>query len=517
MPANHDPRFHAADDPLLAREYLRVSQDRSGIQRSPNEQHDDMAALAERRGWKLDPRQYRDPDRSASRYARKEREGFTALMEDLESGAFDADLLAMWESSRGTRKTSEMIELAELCAKRGVRIWVYTHDRIYDPQNSRDRRSLREDASDSEYESDKNSARALRSARANAYDGRPHGKNLYGYKRVYDDVTKRLVKVKKHRAQAAIVKEAANRVLAGESFYAIAADFNKRGIEPRRPKRSEKTKDKGWTAVAVKQMLTMPAYAGLRQHQGEILDKVEVTWKPIIKPEKWHKLQAVMQSRGRRRTNDWPAAHLLSGIAICGVCGAGMIVGKQNAGRKQYDEDGALLPRKTYTTYVCRGTPGKTGFHVAMREAHLDLAVSEAVFARLGMPDFLARINQAEGHVDDERAELLETIRKHREYLDQVRERASEEMNLTLLFDQEARVKPKIDAAQQKLEALAATDPLVVRLADSDDIEATWKTFSLPEQRQVVRNLVVVEIDRVSPEDKGKKGLNLERLRFTWL
>ncbi|MBQ3358480.1 MAG: hypothetical protein IJG47_06210 [Microbacterium sp.] len=55
---------------------------------------------------------------------------------------------------------------------RGVRIWVTTHNRLYDPTNARDRRSLLEDAVDAEYESDKTSERRKRSAKAAAEAGR---------------------------------------------------------------------------------------------------------------------------------------------------------------------------------------------------------------------------------------------------------------------------------------------------------------------------------------------------------
>src|SRR5699024_12608606 len=56
---------------------------------------------------------------------------------------------------------------------------------LYDPSRGRDRRSLHEDAVDSEYETDKMSDRIRRAVNASAKEGRPHGKNLYGYRRTY--------------------------------------------------------------------------------------------------------------------------------------------------------------------------------------------------------------------------------------------------------------------------------------------------------------------------------------------
>ncbi len=485
------------------------------MQRSPNEQHDDMVRAASRKGWTVHPKAYRDPDRSASRYARKEREGFADLMDDLQAGRFDADLLAIWESSRGTRKTSEMIELAERCAEQNVKIWVQTHERIYDPKNARDRRSLREDASDSEYESDKTSERMRRAMKANAAVGRPHGKHIYGYQRIYDPVTRVLLRIEEHPEHGAVVREAAQRILAGETYYAVAKSFNERGLEPRRPTR--KRDGIGWTPAAVKQMLTMPAYAGLRQHQGEILPDVQTVWEPIIEPETWHKLQAVMSGRGTRRENNWPVAHLLGGVARCGVCGAKMRVGKQNAGSMQFDpETGEKLPRQHYMTYVCSGVPGKTGFHVAMKEEHLDLLATEVVLAWISRPDFLARLGQQDGSVDEERAALLEQIRKEREWLDQVRKQAQKEKNLTVLFDQERRSNPIIEAAQRRLESLARTDPLVIQLAGAPDVEARWRELDLVTQRRIIQLVVQPRVLPVGSGKKGKKGIDRDRVEWVW-
>lgn len=112
------------------------------------------------------------------------------------------------------------MNLVDLCKERKVQIWVTTHGRLYDPKNAQDRRSLLEGAVDAEYESDKTYERLLRSVRAAAECGSPHGKNLYGYVRGYDPQTRRLLRIEEHPEQAAVVREAARRILAGDSFRA---------------------------------------------------------------------------------------------------------------------------------------------------------------------------------------------------------------------------------------------------------------------------------------------------------
>jgi site-specific DNA recombinase len=503
---------------LLVREYLRVSQDRSGVGKSPDQQHEEMSAGATVRRWKLHPDPYRDDNRSASRYATKPRESFLDLMRDLEAGTFGADVLGIWESSRGSRRTSEWLELIDLCKDRGVLIWVLTHNRVYDPSNARDRRTLREDASDAEYESDKTSERLLRDVRYNAEQGRPHGKQIYGYLRIYDQQTRRLIEVVEHPEQAPIVKEAARRVVAGESFYAIAKDFNARGIPPRRKAYREQRKDLGWTSAAIKQMLVMPAYAGKRQHRGEIIG--DAIWPPLIEPATWEKLQVVIDGRSEQSSNDWPARHLLAGIAVCGVCGAGTRVGKQNAGKKRFDEDGSPIAREHYNTYICIGTPGKTGFHVAMKEQHLDRIVVDVVLARLERPDFLARLGQADDNVDAERQALIDEIDGHQKWLEEVHAEAERRRDLQYLTRQEDLVLPKIKAAQARLESLAGVDPVILELAKSGRVRQHWaareKAGDYAWRRHVIRELVVPLIMRVPQESIGRRGLNRERVKFRW-
>lgn len=503
----------------MVREYLRVSQDRSGIGKSPDQQHGEMAAEASRRGWLLHASAYRDDNRSASRYARKTREGFLGLMSDLQTGQFGAQILGIWESSRGSRKTSEWLELIDLCKDLGVHIWVLTHNRVYDPNNARDRRSLREDASDAEYESDKTSERLLRDVRANAEKGRPHGKNIYGYQRIYDMTTRGLLEVVEHPEQGPIVKEAAARVLAGETFYAIAKDYNRRGIPPRRAAFKAKREQLGWTAPAIKQMLTMPAYAGKRQHQGEIIG--DAVWPPLIEPATWGKLQAIMSPAHRKRTNDWPAVHLLTGIAVCGVCGVGTRVGKQNAGRVQYDKQGKALRRKFYNTYLCSGTPGKTGFHVAIKEEFLDKIVVDVLLARLELPDFLARLGQKDNMVDVERQALLDEIEGHRGWLEQVHEEAERRRDLRYLNKQEDLVLPKIAAAQAMLDSMAGADPLVLELVKSGRIRQSWQERRDADDfgwmRHVIRAVMVPKVMQVGRGSRGHKGINPDRVDFEWL
>src|SRR6218665_3296769 len=93
---------------LTVREYLRVSKDDRRTGKSPDQQHNENLLAFKGKVFTLPPAQpYRDVARSGSRYARTTREDFEQLVRDLENDVFGAGVLALWESSRGSRKVSE--------------------------------------------------------------------------------------------------------------------------------------------------------------------------------------------------------------------------------------------------------------------------------------------------------------------------------------------------------------------------------------------------------------------------
>lgn len=278
-------------------------------------------------------------------------------------------------------------------------------------------------------------------------------------------------------------------------------------------------------------MLTMPVYAGKRTHHGEIV--ADGTWPPLIDYEEWQKLQSLIDRPERRREpREWAVKYLLTGIAVCDICGAGTRVGKQRRGRARTPEAAAAMKASCtcanaddgidacpahYRTYVCTGVPGKGGFHVAMKVAHLDQIVTELVIARLERPDFLALIgDQNPDAVDEERRALLDEIAGYREYLDQVRAQAAERKRMDLLFDQEERIQPKIDTAQERLERLSEIDPMVARLAGEGDIRAGFAGLTLVEKRRVISAVVTPRIQRVGRGWTGRTGPNPDRVIPVW-
>src|SRR3954452_4456617 len=60
--------------------------------------------------------------------------------------------------------------------------------------------------------------------------------------------------------------------------------------------------------------------AGLRGHRGEVVG--DGAWEPILDRGRFEQLRAGLSDPARKTSSGTAAAHLLSGIARCGVCGA---------------------------------------------------------------------------------------------------------------------------------------------------------------------------------------------------
>lgn len=101
--------------------------------------------------------------------------------------------------------------------------------------------------------------------------------------------------------EAEIIREMADRVLAGEGFNEIARDLNRRGVKTTRGAQGR--------AATIVGILRAPRLAGLRVHKGQIASKG--SWEPILSEE----LSAVLRARlgpGRSQgTRGGPRKHML--------------------------------------------------------------------------------------------------------------------------------------------------------------------------------------------------------------
>lgn len=458
------------------REYLRVSVDRSGRQRSTTEQHDDNERASREHGFRIGGVPYLDTG-SASRYARKSRDDFDQLMADLAAGRFGADLLVLWESSRGSRQVGEWVELIDCLERRGVRVFVTTHSRFYDPANPRDRRSLLEDAVDSEYESGKTSERARRSAAANAAAGKPHGRVPFGYRRRYDELTRRFIAQEAHPVEAPLVRELFDRIERGHSLRAISREWEARGIR----------NDSGtpFSGVHLRSLALNIAYAGKRIHDpgrksgtrapGARAVVVQGQWPALVPARTWHAVQRILTAPERRKTKAGKARHLLSMIAKCDPCGAPLAVTYR---------DGA---RSMYQCHV-RGC-------VRLDQAELDeLAVAEMI-GYLSREDVHATVRAADADEDAELARVQDEVAEiSAELADLAAQVGAGRLSATLAAAAEPTIRARLTAAEEREAALITPAALASLLQPGQDVATRWADAEISTRREVARLLLSPEL-----------------------
>lgn len=452
-----------------------MSRDRSGRERSPEEQRADNQRAAAARNWKLGSA-YKDVG-SASRYASKNREEFDNLMVDLEKGRFSANILMLWESSRGSRKVSEWVRLIELCEEHKVCIFVTSDGKLYDPADARDRRSLLEDSVDAEYESAKVSKRAKRAQAANAAAGMPSGRIPYGYKRLYDPITRKLVAQEPEPAQAQVIKELFDRLHKGHSLRAIAADFERRGVRTR--------SGIVFSAQHLRSLALNHTYVGQRVHDPDrhkvktrLSPKATFTtamWPPLVARATFLAVQRILTSPERVTVRPGRGVHLLSMIAACDICGGPI------AARSQKDR-----PEPEYHCHL-------SGHFRAPYAALNDLAEA-AMLAYLTRADNWAKLG-ADPRIDERLAAARDEVMVVQAELDELADLVGRGLlSATLAARAEPGIVKRLEAARLAEAQIAAPNRLAGLLQPGADMTLRWQQMPMSAKREVARLLLTQEV-----------------------
>lgn len=277
--------------------YCRISRDREGMRLGVQRQEEDCRTRARREGLTV-ARVYVDNDLSASTRAKKPRPDFDAMMEAAEHG--EIRTIIAYSNSRLTRRPMEYDRLIKAHEQTGVRfLTVVSGD---DNLSTADGRMVaRIKASVDAAEAERTSERVLRSVDQRAGAGHHHGgPRPYGW----------VDGIEVDKAEAKVIREAARRVIAGESLRGICDRFNRRGIPT--------AKGMEWDPSPLRRILLNPRVAGWRTRNGERV--VKGVWKPILKEPVFLEVEAILRDPQRRSYKPAGRVNLLTGIARCGDC-----------------------------------------------------------------------------------------------------------------------------------------------------------------------------------------------------
>ena len=245
--------------------------------------------------------EYPEDDRSASKFATRPREQYSALFEFLREGG--ADAVVARHPDRLWRRPKEAEEFLDLADGVGIALHFVDGTQGIDASNPAGRAMLRVALAFAALESDVKSQRIRSKHRELAEAGAWHGgPTPYGLKRT------ECGSVELNEAEARVIRECVDRVLAGSGLAQIVDDLNARAVPT--------PSGKPWRISSLRAMLTSARIAGLREHHGTTY---KAQWPPVISEEEARRVRAALSERGGRRTRR--RSYILSGgIAVCGKC-----------------------------------------------------------------------------------------------------------------------------------------------------------------------------------------------------
>lgn len=295
--------------------YARISQDRYGAGLGVARQREDCEQLIADRGWEL-AGVFEDNDISA--YSGKLRPGYRRLLDAVNAGEIAA--VVAWHTDRLHRSPRELEEWIDACERHDV-ITVTVRAGELDLATAAGRMVARMLGAAARHESEQKAERVRRAREQAAKAGQMHGPLGYGY--VRDPVTGEW---QIEPTEAAIVREIAERLLAGETLRGIAIDLNARGVPT--PKKAPH----GWRSPNIRQLVAAGRYCGWREWtpaptrggrgrgygMGELVAKGD--WPAILSRVETERLRVLLTDPSRHKGR--APKYQLSGILRCGVCGA---------------------------------------------------------------------------------------------------------------------------------------------------------------------------------------------------
>jgi site-specific DNA recombinase len=456
--------------------YLRISDDRSGDELGVRRQEKLCRELAGNRGWEV-VATYTDNDASA--YAGKRRKGYEELLEDVRAGTIAA--VVTYAADRLYRHPKDLERFVEVVETAGAAVATVA-DSTLDLSTEGGRMTARILGAVSRHESERKARRQRdkHTELAAAGKGRGGGTRPFGFNE--DRVTIR-------EDEAALIQEAAGKILVGQSLRSLEREWAARGIVS--------PTGGPWSKTSIRRMLARPRTAGLRAHRGVVV--AEAMWPAIISREDHEALRSVFMAPERNRRNAPPRRKYLltGGLARCGKCGASLVARPNERGARRY---------------VCSKDHGGCGGCFIIAEP-LEEFVSEAVLLAVSGPDFSKALRKARGGRESHAGAELATTERRLENLADAYSEGS------IGLDAYQRATTKLEARIQDLRRAAASEATgaVARNLPSGTkaLRAWWAEADVTARAEVVR--LVVESVTIGSGAQGLNRFDPRRVGIRWL
>ena len=455
--------------PIRAAIYVRISRDDAGDMLGVRRQEKDARALCDRKGWTVGE-VFCDDDVSA--WSGVVRPGYRRMLEAI--AARDVDAVVAYDLDRLHRIPRELEEFFEACDNVAL-VNLATVSGDVDLGTNDGRLVARIMGAVAKKSSDDTSRRLRRKFDEMAEQGRPHGGRAFGYDA--DGVTVR-------PDEAALLRQAAKDVLAGESLAGIARRWNDLGVRTSQRARP-------WTGTVVRFVLTNPRQAGLRVHRGEVVGPG--AWPAIVDRATHERLVATLAGPGRRQAP--PRRTPFTGLVRCGLCGEKMT----------RDAVGSL------PTYRCHKVVGRIGCgRMSISAVPLERIVVEAVLLRLDTPALVEHLADADapaGNQDDELAQLEGRLGELAELW------AAGDLTKGEWMTARKGIERRLDAARRAV-VRSGKSAVLADYSKPGALRAAWPDLSSDRQRAVLAAI----IDRINVLPATRRGPRFDgaRIDLVW-
>jgi site-specific DNA recombinase len=462
--------------------YVRISSDPSGLRAGVDRQERDCRKLAARRGWTVGE-VYCDNDVSAD--SSRPRPAYRRLLADLDAGTINA--VVVWALDRLHRRPAELEHFFEVCDRAGVNKLASVSGDV-DLGTDDGRFHARILGAVAKKENDDRRRRVARKHLELAEQGKVSGGGFRPFGFEQDHVTV-------DPDEAELIREAAAKLLAGESLRGLVAEWNGRGIKT--------PAGKQWRTATMRRMLGSGRIAGLREHRGVVV--APAAWPTIIDRDTHERLRARLSDPSRQKFNGVEARrYLLTGFLVCARCGSKLVA------RPRVDKRRA---------YVCASGPNFGGCGKIGRLADpVEGWVAGQVLDRLSGPALAAALEAATGAGQVER-QLLAELRSDQDRVDELVDAfADGTLNRADFARARSRVEGRMEATRRRLGRLILSSTLADLPSGERALRAAWNAHEDPVGLPWRRALIGAVVERVvlHPCVRGRNVFDPTRIEVVW-
>ncbi|MFP5319558.1 MAG: recombinase family protein [Acidimicrobiia bacterium] len=290
--------------------------------------------------------------------------------------------------------------------------------------------------------------------------------------------------------EAAAIRDAARRVLDGETLSSIVQEWNCRGLRS--------TTGGPWRVNALSALLIQPRLAGLHADRAGVLAE---RFPPILDRSTHERLVALRSSRSLRRRP--PRRSLLNGLLRCGRCGGSL----------------HFLYRSEANQYYRCPAPAAGGCSgVIVKSRFAEEFVRDSVVCRVDSQEFLEMARGTFHPVQQVSGEIRGIVAEIHGDLDRLKELAVlwGGRKITRTEWQQARrdIARRLTGNESRLRVVDSAKVILTIAGTGEELADRWPTMTKDQRRAIIRAVV----DHVVVEPVGGTGgkFRPERMCPVW-